>query len=98
MRLEEFSDGQLNLFDRIQNLKKIKIHFDKGKIREAFKTFYMTQEIQNLFINKNTNPFRRYLLQHSEIKKDFSSLLEEGLRFMLRKHSVSQDIIDSYFS
>ena len=98
LRLEEFSDGQLNLFDRIQNLKKIKIHFDKGKIREAFKTFYMTQEIQNLFINKNTNPFRRYLLQHSEIKKDFSSLLEEGLRFMLRKHSVSQDIIDSYFS
>lgn len=89
LQLNDEPDETYNL----SNLLAQDIKNGNKRIRELFKKFYKSENLQRLLKKVATNPFRHYLSQHSEIKDKFNIDLNQKLLYIL---SEGYQIEDAY--
>ncbi|MFW1734844.1 ATP-dependent nuclease [Acinetobacter sp. ULE_I037] len=79
LSLSENPDSSYNLND----LLTLDIQNGNKRIRDLFKTFYKSNNIQRMLKKIETNPFRYYLKCNPEVGQDFNSKLNKALQFVL---------------
>lgn len=78
----ELSDEPSSDYDLSKLLKK-DLEAGNKKIREIFKSFYKSENLQRMLKKAETNPYRYYLLKNPEISISFLKELENKLTYVL---------------
>lgn len=84
-RLGLSSVGALSDYDLNKLVKLEHSRNANPPIREDFKKFYKTPEIQSLLKRVHTNPFRLFLDKNPDIKSEFMTRLNSSLKFIFEE-------------
>ncbi len=93
--------NKLNITD-IANLEEQIIQYrndtnsrGNNPLREEFKNFYKSKEIQQLLLKASSNPFR-YWVKNNKIETiPFIELLKDAIKYILKSRKVPDEIISS---
>lgn len=85
-----------SLSEEIEKIRKSK-QYEKGMVRNSFKSFYKDKEIQQLLKNKETNPFRIWTRDNSELANDFQNNILKKLKKILESYGISKTLLDKHF-
>lgn len=69
-----------------------------NKIRQLFKNFFKSEEIQGLITKSDLNPYRYLVKCNSELSKEFELNLVESTKLILKKNKgVPSHLVDSWY-
>lgn len=91
LQLAKDEETEIKLTNYIQ-----RANLNKGETRSLFKDFYKSNTIQNMLVRTDTNPFRHYIKDQPNLRKNFISLIVKALKYTLGRRGVAQDKIHSY--
>lgn len=91
----EFEDGEsLSIFIKQHSYDEQ----SENKIRQLFKNFFKSEEIQGLISKSNLNPYRYLVKCNVDLSKKFELSLVESTKLVLKKNKgIPSHLVDSWY-